>query len=181
MSSGSRSRSPKKSKPFTHDNFLERHEKVDALDKLMLVSIRTLKQAIAEGQNVEGLLDHMEMICVKSSTKIYQVKAFIDFDKAVRDRANAKGISVFSKVDNADVLTYFSYDNTLAALASKQKPKQNVSSKPEGQRVCFNFNKADTECVSQSCRYKHVCMFCRSSSHGANNCRVEGKTGTTSK
>ena len=175
----SRSPSPKKSKPFSQANFLDRHEKCDSFDKLMLVNIRTVNKTIDQGNDAQPILDHMEMLCVKAATKIYVVRALIDFDKAVRDRANLKGISAFKNIETSDMLAYFSYDNTIVAVASRSKPKT-TNKNGDNIRSCFAFNRA-IGCSSQNCRYKHMCMFCKSSSHGSYECKMEGKMPTNPK
>ena len=178
--SRSRSRSPKRARgkhPFAQRNFLGRHEKVDSFDRLMLVNIRTINIAFEQGQDIRGLVDHVEMLCQKSSTKVFQVAALCNYDKAVRLRADREGIAAFSKVEAGDILKYFSYDSSMNAVSSrtsKSKPKSDNSGKP-----CFSFNKADLTCTVVGCKYKHVCMYCHSTAHGASECNAQSKKSTS--
>lgn len=181
MSSVSRSRSPIKSKPYKQENFLGRHDVVDSFDKLVLVNVRTLNILVEKGEsvkNIQGVLDHLELLCTKAATKVFQTRALIEYDRAVRARANTSGLVAFRKVLNSDVLKYFSYDSSVNAITKQTKTK--VSSKngsSDVQRPCFAFNKAESSCVASSCKYKHACMFCRSPSHGASECKTESKAG----
>ena len=110
---------------------------------------------------------------MKAANKVYQVEALIAYDKAVRARANLKGLSAFKVVETSDILTFFCYDNTeIARQAAKSKKPANKS---EQIRPCFAFNKV-IGCNSQNCRYKHACMFCRSTAHGSHECKSEGKS-----
>ena len=174
MSDGSRSPSPKKSKPFSQENFLARHEKLNTFDRLMLCNIRTVNICIEQGTDAQAVLDHMERLCVKAANKVYQVEALIAYDKAVRARANLKGLSAFKTVETADILTYFCYDNTEIAKQASNKSKK-PAARSDQVRSCFAYNKV-SGCNSQNCRYKHHCMFCKSNSHGSFECKTESKS-----
>lgn len=170
--SSSRSSSPRrgKDKPriFDQSNFLDRSIKVDGFEALMLLNIRVVKYLAEQGEDLVGLISHVELLCEKALTKVYRPSALIAYDQSVRGRASDKGPSAFGFVANVDVLRYFSFDSTVVATSSK--PKTTVKSGGGEKKPCFTFNKTEGGCKMQGCRYTHCCMYCRSTSHGASSC-----------
>ena len=154
---------------FDQRNFVEKSVKIDSLEALFLVNIRTVLIMLKQGEPVVGLLEHMELMCEKALTKVYRVNSLIAYDKCVRERADAKGLEVFGTVYNSDVLRYFSYDSTVVSSSRLNKSsKSSSSNRSAGKNPCFAFNRGG--CESSSCRYQHACMFCKSSSHGSQAC-----------
>ena len=159
--------------PFEQSNFIERGKKVDSFDKLILVNIRTIKIMFEHGEDIRGLIDHVEMLCKKAGSKVFQIRALCDYDEAVRARADTKWMSAFERVEAGDILKYFLHDSSLNAMSSrssKSKTKTDNSA-----RVCFAFNKSDVTCAVVCCHYKHSFMYCGSTSHRASDCKVISK------
>ena len=171
-------------KAFSQKNFVDKDVKVETLDVLNLVNLRTLRILLEKGDSLElalGFLDHAELLCEKAITRVYRPSALIAYDVSVRSRANLEGPRAFASVRNCDVLRYFSYDSTVVAQkgSGSNSRKAPGSSRPSGteKRPCFVFNKAEGSCKSEGCRYVHACMFCKSTAHGASGC----PSGTKSK
>ena len=169
--------------PFAQTNFVDKSVKVDSMDTLNLVSLRTLRILLEKGDSLEmalGFLDHAELLCEKAITKVYRPSALIAYDCSVRGRANLEGPRAFASVRNADVLRYFSYDSTVVAQkgSGSSTRKAPGSSRPSGveKRPCFVFNKAEGSCKTEGCRYVHACMFCKSTAHGASGCSNSAKS-----
>ena len=172
--SRTRSKSCKRSE-FAQKNFVEKSVKIDSLEALMLVNIRTVAILLKQGEDIHGLIDHIELICEKALTRVYRVGSLIAYDKCVRTRADDKGPSVFGQVFKSDVLRHFSYDSTIVAASKVNKGSKPASNKVTEKRPCFRFNSTEG-CVNQGCKYSHSCMFCRSSSHGSPTCNVSTKS-----
>ena len=159
--------SSKHDSAFSQKNFVEKGTKVDSFETLMLVSVRTVLILLKQGEDVEGLLSHMEMLCEKAMTKVYRVGPLVTYDKSVRDRADLVGPEAFGTVLTSDVFRFFSYDSTVVSVSKLNKNKP-VSGKSGEKRPCFAFNKG--KCEISTCRYSHTCIFCRSASHGSMTC-----------
>ena len=161
----------KDDRPYDQKNFVDRYTKVDSIEALLLISIRTVSVLIDQGyesKDILGVLDHAELICEKALTKIYKPSALVTYDRVVRSRANTEGLGVFGQVKSSDVLRYFSYDAVSVKSKSDKKAPSGQGSSSE-KRPCFAFNKKEG-CKIVGCRYTHQCMFCRASSHGAASC-----------
>ena len=163
--------------PFNQSNFIHKSEKVDCFEALVLVNIRTIKQMLEQEEEVDGIIDHIELLCEKALTRVYRPLALCSYDRTVRDRANIKGISAFKVVENSDVLRHFAYDSTIIAEKGKSKPKTSTDRVSGERKNCFNFNKNEGGCKIANCKYAHKCMYCLNQSHGASTCPSTGKPG----
>ena len=173
-----RSYSPKKPKgtddtPFDQRNYLEKAIKLDNVEALFLVNTRTVRILLEQGEPTEAVisvLEHVEMLCEKALTRIYRPSALIGYDKAVRTRANVDGVEAFGRVRNVDVLRHFSFDATIVAgKGGNTKKSSGGSNKSSDTRSCFRFN-SEEGCKLTQCKYPHVCMFCRATTHGSPAC-----------
>ena len=86
---------------------MEKGIKVDSFETLMLVLVRTVFILLKQGEDIEGLLSHMEMLCEKALTKVYRVGPLVTYDKSVRDRADLVGPEAFGTVLTSDVFRFF--------------------------------------------------------------------------
>ena len=153
--------------PFDYCNFLDKSVKLDSFESLMLLQVRMVKSLFLQGEDLLGLISHIELLCEKAMTRVYRIPSLIAYDHSVRVRASAKGPDGFGQVENADVLRYFAYDSTVVASAAKTKSVTKTSGGGD-RKPCFAFNKGD--CKVQSCKFSHFCMYCRSQAHGASGC-----------
>ena len=153
--------------------------KMDSFEALMLANIRTVKLLAFDGEDILALINHIELLCEKSMTRVYRPSALIDYDKSVRDRANKGGPEQYQLVQNVDVLRYFSYDSTVVAGSNPgvHQKKMVAGTLFKKASPCFAYNKSDKGCSMQNCKYRHACMYCRSSSHGAWSCSSGSKGG----
>ena len=51
---------------YDQSNFLSRHQKIDSIEKLLLVNVRLIKQKYEEGEDIVSLIDHIEILVEKS-------------------------------------------------------------------------------------------------------------------
>lgn len=166
-SSRSRSRSSKRSE-FDYKNFLPKGTKVDSFERLALASVKTVRYLHEYGEDLDGILRHLELLCEKAATRVFTYSALVDYDKSVRARADKKGPKAFDLVENADIVRHLSYEGTVGAQKStrhKHKAKSISINNP-----CFNFN-LGKPCKFEPCAYKHVCQQCGSNSHGSSECK----------
>ena len=164
-----------KPKPFDQERFIDRHSNIDSFEALVLVNIRTIKIMYEQGDDLMGLIQHIELLCEKSLTHVYKASTLIEYDRSVRERANKKGCQAYDTVENSDVLRHFSYDGTIVSERGKVK----VASKPKYdanvKKNCFAFNKNEGGCSLPACKYAHKCIYCQSPSHGASGCGAGAK------
>ena len=155
---------------FNQVNFLANKEKIDSIEKLLLVNVRLVKAMYEKGEDIFSLIAHIEILIEKSVTKIYTVKALTAYDSSVKDRADKVGIKAFDSVDTAEVLRHLCYDGTVQAQKiAYQKPKiQSKSTKSVN--TCFAYNRSEG-CRNDPCRYKHICSNCSTQGHTAESCK----------
>ena len=156
---------------YDQRNFLGRHEKIDCIEKLLLVNVRLIKQKNEEGEDIFDIIKHIEVLVEKSVTKMYTLKALSNYDNSVKQRADKKGLKAFRDVDNSDILRYLSYDGTVMAYKLSNQPKTKPQSKPkQSQNSCYAYNRPEG-CRNDPCRYKHVCGVCGVSGHNSEKCQ----------
>ena len=160
---------------FDHKNYLTKGQKIDSIETLLLVNLRVLKQLNEEGEDITGLVDHMELLIEKSCTKIYLLSSLSAYDAAVKTRASEDGIGAFKSVSNSEVLRHLSYDGTVVAQRAYSQSKARPTGTKTGtvgtsQNSCFAFNKVDG-CKFNPCRFRHSCSSCGTPGHSAVNCK----------
>ena len=155
---------------FTHKPYIVKGKPVDRFERLMVCSLRMMKDIMASGTDVTGVLTHLIVLAEKAASGYYRVDSIIAYDRATRMTAAESGISKFSVIDNSLVLQHLCYDASVNAsvVAKKGSEKQHKSSRSGG--VCFRFNKS-SGCEREKCRYVHVCSSCGDGSHGLSSCR----------
>ena len=155
---------------FTHKPFIERGKPVNCFERLMVCSLRMMKDIMMSGTNTEGVLTHLIVLAEKAATGYYRINSVIAYDRATRMAAAEHGIGKFSLIDNSLVLQYLCYDASVNASASAGKgtEKSKRSSKAVG--LCYRFNKS-TGCERERCRYLHVCSNCGDGAHGLFGCK----------
>ena len=154
---------------YDQSNFLSRHQKIDSIEKLLLVNVRLIKQKYEEGEDIISLIDHIEILVEKSGTRVYTLAALSNYDESVKNRANKKGIKAFKNVENSDILRYLSYDGSIIAQRAGSGNKGTKKVVPS-QNTCFAYNRAEG-CKMNPCRYRHVCSNCGTQGHTAEACK----------
>ena len=163
---------------FTHKPFIERGKPVNCFERLMVCSLRMMKDIMTSGINTEGVLTHLIVLAEKAATGYYRIDSIIAYDRATRMAAAEKGIGKFSLIDNSLVLQYLCYDGSVNATTSSTKggDRQRRSAKSGG--LCYRFNKS-SGCDRDKCRYLHVCSNCGDGAHGLFGCRKPKYQGAT--
>ena len=160
---------------FDQSNYLDRNQKVDSIETLLLVNVRLIKQLHEAGEEITAVIDHVELLVEKSSTRIFTLNALVAYDRSVKDRADRKGLRAFGSVENSDILRYLGYDGTVNAQKQSTKNnsiggKSSIVKNANSPNVCFAFNRAEG-CKMNPCRYRHVCSGCGIQGHAAEACR----------
>ena len=154
---------------FTHKPYIHKGKPVDRFERLMVCSLRMMKDIMQSGRDVTGVLTHLIVLAEKAASGYYRVDSIIAYDRATRMAAAESGIGKFSIIDNSLVLQYLCYDASVNATKGPEQSARPSRSKRSG-GMCFRFNKS-TGCEREKCRYIHVCSNCGDGSHGLFGCR----------
>ena len=150
-------------------------------DTILVCLIRLLKRCYRRGRRVEGLIDHLLVMAEKAETGMYKLDCLIGYDDECRENANEKGLKSFGKIEAATVLRFLSYDSTAAAKRQGAQAVQPQAKRSGLKGYCFSFN-SQGGCDGAGCNFKHICMFCGESNHGATGCkRGKGAGGRSNK
>lgn len=169
-----RRRRREKKHRYRHDNFVHEGENVSGFNSVMLVGVRTVKQMLLYQEDALPMLKHLEFMAKKSTLGAYKNDTYVEYDKAVRRRAESDGVKSFGVIATEEVATSFCPEN-MYSKDSKSSGKPS-SSKKKQWRHCRAFNEGS--CSYKNCVYAHVCMVCDEQGHGRFECtRVKAKTG----
>ena len=69
---------------FTHKPFIERGKFVVNFERLMVCSLRMMKDIMMSGINTEGVLTHLIVLAEKAATGYYRIDSVIAYDRATR-------------------------------------------------------------------------------------------------
>ena len=134
--------------------------------QFILANIKILESLFTKSpREAADYLTYLKFLAIKGTR--FQTKAILAFDQ---DYRATKARDNFGWGTNLEDLSAQYFDSAVA-----QCPSQNESrgdSRGSGnEEFCFGWNFNPTGCPNpQSCRYKHVCIYCSSTQHKGKSC-----------
>ena len=126
---------------------------------------------------LKGYLQHLSYLCLMHMPDIYPPDASVEYDMAVREKADSRGLTAFGPGDSNLTMRHYGMSNTwegrrlahgsqAAPPASKKKATGGVATAPRQQppalgreHSCLLFNWE--ECAKgPKCRFPHICRHC---------------------
>lgn len=159
---------------YKHDNYLFEGEAASGFNSVMLLGLRIVKQMLLYREDAFPMLKHLEFMAKKSTRGSYKNDTHVQYDKAVRRRADSDGPRSFGVIATEEVATSFCPENMYNKdFKGAGKPSSN---KKKQSRHCRAFNEGS--CSYKNCVYAHICIVCDEQGHGRHECtRVKAKTG----
>ena len=137
---------------------------------------------------IKGYLQHLSYMCLMSASDIYPPDASVDYDLAVREKADSMGMPAFGPGDSNMTMRHYGMSNTwegrrlaqgppAAAPSSKKKPAASSSHSasrppagpPQPESGCLMWNYEPSCTRGSKCRFPHVCRSC-AGDHKAPKC-----------
>ena len=203
-------RSVKKKSKFDIIRYLPECERkkqnpIDSSEKLISLLTQLIDDIHDTGEDTKGLRKHMIYVATMAATGIYDIKALVSYDAAVRDKADKDGLECVTGVDTNLSNFHLGYAGTKHARNLKnaggsssnsqggQGRPRKQGNKKQGQNqgftgwrkysadqgCCFTFGAGVRQC--EGCDFKHECAYCNSTSHGMLHCKqhdgAQGKSG----
>ena len=84
------------------------------------------------GEDVRGFMDHMSYVSEMARTGIYDIRALVDYDEEMLDRARTWGVGVFHGADTLLSNTKLGVAGTMAARAAWDHARSRGSSGGSG-------------------------------------------------
>ena len=102
----------------------------------------------------------------------YTDKAFMGYDKAIRDKAKTKGVKAFKMGDQQLAMLHFTLANTrtMRELRKFGRPSFVNKTFDYGKKICYAYNYAKDGCSARLCDYEHKCISCKSGDHTVDKC-----------
>ena len=154
-------------------------------------------------ENTKGLRAHISYLTVKASEGIYDVRALLAYDSAMREKASKDGIEAFTGGDTKLTNYYLGYSGTIqamsyAASAANNRPNSTTSIRKQGgssyggsrggrrqsftgwkklcaeKNCCFAFAQGNR---CDGCMFKHMCVVCNATTHGMSTCAHNNVSG----
>lgn len=162
-----------------------------------------MRELLWSGEDVRGLMDHMSYVSEMARTGIFDIRALVEYDEEMLERARNWGVGVFHGADTQLSNTKLGVAGTKAARAAASANHKNRYSNKRGgdggggggnrqnhykkeskvltgwrklagdHGVCFRFCQ-DFPCES-NCNYKHQCLYCDSLIHSMGACPKQGR------
>lgn len=174
----SKRRERRKEPKFSQQNVTLEGESVSTFQGVILVGVRLARQLSVEGEDVTPVLQHLEFMSKKSLMGTYRHTAFVEYDRAVRGRAELEGLEAFSSIATEEVATSFCVENLVPVNNRSSTGKSQNQPKKRSVKYCRAFN--ESTCSFKNCLFSHVCMACDEATHGKQDCnRVRGKAQTS--
>ena len=132
--------------------------------------------------DMKNYLRHLSYLAHKAGPKVFVQEAVIDYDKAVRAKAEENGMKAFTAGDVELTLLYFGYENTVAGNSASKQSQKSGGTGTNGQGAkkqalrCHLFNFEESGCPKGgSCKFPHVCKKCGAKDHGFIKCKKSGE------
>ena len=155
--------------PFEQASYVKKGEAIDSLERVMVITFKTIAQLAENGGDVKGVVRHGLAMAEKAAKGVYKVEAFTKYDESVRERAGSVGPGAFGTVDQEDTLRFFSYDNVERAKTWKSPSGGSSATKKKSDKMCLKFN--DQGCTAKSCFFTHKCAACEEVGHARKDCK----------
>ena len=155
--------------PFEQSSYLKKGEAVDSIERVLLLTFKTIAQLVEVNGDVRGVVRHGLAMAEKAAKGVYKVEAFTKYDESVRERAGAVGPGAFGTVDQEDTLRFFSFDNVERSKGWKAGPSASGGQKKKSEKMCLKYN--DQGCTSKTCFYSHRCAACEELGHPRKECK----------
>ena len=171
---------------------------IDSAEKLIVCLSKLIDDLSDMGEPTKGLRAHMVYIATKSAENIYDIKALVAYDVAIRDKADKsvirEGEDPFVGVDTSLSNFHLGYSGTKHArslstqnqIGQSSKGRGNFGKNRQGQgqgrqsSTFAGWKKLAAErgccfsyCVGrhcEGCAYKHQCTYCNATDHGMLKC-----------
>ena len=171
---------------------------VDTSEKLMVLLSQLIDELHDDGECTKGFRAHQIYVGTMADQGIYDIRALVSYDQAIRDKADKYGMDCVVGVDTALSNFHLGYAGTKQARGLSSKGDGQVSSKGKyksksrgdrqdtfagwkkvaaEKRCCFAFGAARP---CDGCAYKHECGYCGSGQHGMLACKSKDASGGAS-
>ena len=168
---------------------------IDSGEKLIVCLSKLVDDLFDLGEPTKGLRAHMIYVATMHSEGIYDVRALVAYDLAIREQADKKvvlsGEDPFVGVDTALSNFHLGYAGTKHARGLSQNQSNSVNQSGRGRGrgrgtfsrqqgftgwrkiaaekgCCFGFS-AGRHC--DGCGFKHQCAHCNATDHGMLKCK----------
>ena len=176
---------------FLPENERKKTVPIDCIENLIFCLNALIDDVSDKGvDSPRGIRRHLSYLTSMSKQGIYDIRALVSYDAAVREKADKEGIEVFDSVDTAINNLYLGYGGTKHArqlsttqsVQSNNAPRNKGGSSAKGKRqpftgwkkvsaekgCCFSFGAGK---VCEGCAFKHSCAYCDATTHGLLKCK----------
>ncbi len=167
-SSSRRRRSKWSIRKFTFGN--KRIKNLNAYELLGATAMWALSIETMTVADYRALLEHMAFISNRAMTGDFKDSAHVEYDMAIRRKAESVGFVAFTKSYTGISVLYYGtqhlrYKNTFSTTVGR-RPSQNVN------RACYKWN-SDAGCpkLESECFFGHFCSKCGLKNHRRNKCK----------
>ena len=114
-------------KRFARKRYFPKDFKVKRSEEIVHACVKTVDKVMNEGGEPWHAMRHLKFVSEKVSKACFNFEAIAGYDQAVRDRVELEGYTQFSIIENDEVFTHFSVENTIKKVEKLKKGKYKLA------------------------------------------------------